>query len=196
MDQNFDKDEDINIYNFVNKKDNYNNFLQKFPIIIKNKYIREFKCIKFIIFLTVLFTLQLGKLQLPGNFNSKCNWDCFFEISTPINKAINNNTNLYRSILIPASLLMDIIFITMFWKWLKSTLTLRLPIALLFFYATRGLVQKTFLMNGYKGERWDDTGIPTIVIPYGYTYDFFYSGHLGFATISFLEFKYIKSKMK
>jgi len=43
------------------------------------------------------------------------------------------------------------------------------------------------------GYYWDDPGFPSLVVPYGNTTDFFYSGHVGFLNISALE--WYKHKM-
>ena len=37
------------------------------------------------------------------------------------------------------------------------------------------------------GYYWDDPGFPSMVVPYGNTTDFFYSGHVGFLNIAALE---------
>lgn len=38
-----------------------------------------------------------------------------------------------------------------------------------------------------QGEIWEYPGFPSLVVPYGPTNDFFYSGHMGGALISTLE---------
>jgi len=37
------------------------------------------------------------------------------------------------------------------------------------------------------GIYWDDPGFPSLIVPYGDTTDFFYSGHVGFLNIAALE---------
>lgn len=43
------------------------------------------------------------------------------------------------------------------------------------------------------GYYWDDPGFPSVVVPYGISTDFFYSGHVGFLNIAALE--WYKNKM-
>ena len=43
------------------------------------------------------------------------------------------------------------------------------------------------------GFFWEYPGFPSLVVPYGRTSDFFFSGHTGFLTICFFEWKTIKN---
>jgi hypothetical protein len=67
--------------------------------------------------------------------------------------------------------------------------TWRLPIALIMFYLLRMIVQKLFLLRYPEGYLWDYPGFPSLVVPYGKTNDFFYSGHVGGACVMMLEFR-------
>ena len=42
-----------------------------------------------------------------------------------------------------------------------------------------------------QGYFWDYPGFPSLVIPYGRTSDFFFSGHTGFLTICCLEWYHL-----
>jgi len=47
-------------------------------------------------------------------------------------------------------------------------------------------------MTKPNGFYWNDPGFPSIVVPYGFTSDFFFSGHTGFLTICLFEWREIK----
>lgn len=67
--------------------------------------------------------------------------------------------------------------------------TWRLPISLILFYVLRMILQKLFLMRYPEGYLWNYPGFPSLVVPYGKTNDFFYSGHAGGALVMTLEFR-------
>ena len=51
------------------------------------------------------------------------------------------------------------------------------------FYSLRAFVQVFFKFRFLKGYYWDSPGIPSLVVPYGVTSDFYYSGHTGFMVL-------------
>jgi len=57
------------------------------------------------------------------------------------------------------------------------------------FYGVRALTQQYFVMGYPTGFTWDNPGVPSIVVPYGRSSDFFYSGHCGFLMICALEWE-------
>lgn len=55
------------------------------------------------------------------------------------------------------------------------------------FYITRAILQLLFRIPKPDGLLWPYPGFPSIVVPYGSSSDFFYSGHVGFLTILSLQ---------
>ena len=55
------------------------------------------------------------------------------------------------------------------------------------FYGIRLVIQNLFLMKKPDGYIWEYPGFPSLVVPYGATNDFFYSGHMGGSLIATLE---------
>jgi hypothetical protein len=55
------------------------------------------------------------------------------------------------------------------------------------FYGMRLVIQNLFLMKKADGYIWEYPGFPSLVVPYGQTNDFFYSGHMGGSFIATLE---------
>jgi len=54
------------------------------------------------------------------------------------------------------------------------------------FYITRGIIQSFFTFRYIRRTYWLYPGIPSVVVPYGDSADFYYSGHTGFMLISVL----------
>ena len=73
--------------------------------------------------------------------------------------------------------------------------TWRLPMCLTMFYFLRFLIQKTFLMRFPEGYLWRYPGFPSLVVPYGATNDFFYSGHVGGALVMTLEYRVLATEL-
>lgn len=73
--------------------------------------------------------------------------------------------------------------------------TWRLPLTLGCFYILRFFIQKTFLMRFPQGYLWRYPGFPSLVVPYGATNDFFYSGHVGGALIMTLEYRALAGEL-
>jgi len=71
----------------------------------------------------------------------------------------------------------------------------RLPLALAMFYLLRLILQKLFLMRYPDGYLWEYPGFPSLVVPYGKTNDFFYSGHAGGALVMTLEFRTLATSL-
>lgn len=57
------------------------------------------------------------------------------------------------------------------------------------FYITRGVLQSIFLYRYIPGTYWLSPGFPSLVVPYGDSADYYYSGHTGFMcmTVFFLR---------
>ena len=71
----------------------------------------------------------------------------------------------------------------------------RLPLTLATFYFLRLCIQKTFLMRFPQGYLWRYPGFPSLVVPYGATNDFFYSGHVGGALLMTLEYRQLAKEL-
>ena len=62
------------------------------------------------------------------------------------------------------------------------------------FYLFRAFNQTLVQMTYPKGFFWKYPGFPSLVVPYGRTSDFFFSGHTGFLTICYFEWRAIKHR--
>jgi hypothetical protein len=95
-------------------------------------------------------------------------------------------------IIILSSLSIDVAmaFVTYFF-W-RDGKTARVMNSLLVFYAVRGIIQTIFMMQ--YPEKWcfEDPGFFSIVVPYGRTSDFYFSGHSGFLFMATLELIHMK----
>ena len=66
-------------------------------------------------------------------------------------------------------------------------------VAVALFYGMRAILQGNFSFRYINRTYWTFPGIPSIVVPYGDTADFYYSGHTGFmffAVLYLLKYRY------
>jgi hypothetical protein len=83
---------------------------------------------------------------------------------------------------------MDVMVIVLFGYYAIHGRSFRLPLTYFLFYGVRFICQAVYAMKPYEGFYWDYPGFPSLVVPYGATNDFFYSGHVGCCMLCFLEF--------
>ena len=115
--------------------------------------------------------------------------DEFFTHTESINQYFGDHPKVKNVFLIFCSLWMDITMVTGMVVFVIYGKTWRLPIALIMFYLLRMIIQKLFLLRYPEGYLWSYPGFPSLVVPYGKTNDFFYSGHVGGACVMMLEFR-------
>lgn len=124
---------------------------------------------------------------------TECLWDGAFDATAGINAFLAHN-EVYRSaLLILSSLLIDILMISSALRFMFFAKTWRSLMFLVSFYSVRGLIIGMFLMKFPEGRIFDDPGFPSLTITYARTSDFFFSGHVGFATFSMLENRYYQN---
>ena len=94
-------------------------------------------------------------------------------------------------LMIGSGLLMDVIVVSLFCYFLCSPRksAWRIPLEFLLFYGLRFTCLFLFAMQTPKGFYWDYPGFPSLTVPYGWTNDFFYSGHIGACILCFCEFR-------
>jgi len=100
-----------------------------------------------------------------------------------MNELVNKSPGWRIFFQISSSLLMDVTFLAHFIYWTLYGTSVRIICAMSMFYGIRGVIMSFFLLGFPDGYTWDYPGFPSIVVPYGRTSDFFYSGHCGFLVI-------------
>lgn len=90
--------------------------------------------------------------------------------------------------MIYSSALMDFIQLSGIAHYLIKFKTNRGIVAFAFFMIPRSWIQSHFLMGRQKGFLWYDPGVLALTVPYHDTNDFYYSGHIGTATLYMHEF--------
>lgn len=118
-----------------------------------------------------------------------CIDDELFIHTEAINRFFYENPHVRNGVLIFCSLCMDITVVVGMVIFVIHGKTWRLPLTLICFYALRFIMQKIFFMRFPDGYMWNYPGFPSLVVPYGATNDFFFSGHVGCATIFMLEYR-------
>ncbi len=153
--------------------------------------IRKERWIRLAIFLVCLTFIYLGRVSLPDHPVPTI-VDRAMEAVEFINFYVMARPHLRDTMLIMCSLFMDLMFFATGIYWILHGNSSRIVISILFFYALRAAVQQMFFCPYPKYYFWDDPGFPTLVVPYGRSSDFFFSGHIGFVTLCTSE--WIKNK--
>lgn len=95
-------------------------------------------------------------------------------------------------LIILSSLFIDIAFVIIMIYYILYAKTGRIVYSVIIFYGIRGLCQGLFLFQFSPELTFSFPGIYSIMVPYGKTSDFYFSGHSGFLFMSTLEFIHMK----
>jgi len=148
------------------------------------------------VFIFCLSFLVIGRAVIPANEVPQL-VDHLMDKFNGINEYIRANRNVQDLMLILCSLFMDVMFFCTGFFWVFRGKSSRLIISTLFFYFLRSAVQQMWYSPFPPGYVWDDPGFPSLVVPYGRTSDFYFSGHIGIVTICACEWykhkKYLAS---
>ena len=148
--------------------------------------------VRFILFVTCLSFLFLGRSTIPDHDVKQID-DRLMDLFDGINEYIRQNQTLQDAMLIICSLFMDIMFFSTGFYWVFKGKSSRLVVTTLSFYLLRIAVQHMWYSPYPTHYVWNDPGFPSLVVPYGRTSDFYFSGHMGIVTICASEwFKYKK----
>jgi len=134
------------------------------------------------VFIFCLSFLVIGRAVIPAN-EVPTLVDHLMDKFNGCNEYIRANRSLQDILLIICSLFMDVMFFTTGYYWVRHGTSSRLIVATLFFYFLRTAVQQMWYSPYPSGYIWDDPGFPSLVVPYGRTSDFYFSGHIGIVTI-------------
>ena len=124
---------------------------------------------------------------------TECLWDGVFDATAGINQFLIENETYRNALLIFSALLIDILMVSIAFRFMFFAKTWRSPMFLISFYSFRGLIMGMFLMRFPEGHVFVSPGFPSLTITYAKTSDFFFSGHVGFATFSALENRYYEN---
>lgn len=148
--------------------------------------------------LFVLFILNVvtsTPLQPPANVDHIV--DRFHDLFYPLNKAVRENKALFSAFMVTGSLMMDIVVCWIFGYWALLGDSMRLPIAYGLLYGVRSLIRRFTIFPFPADYVW---GFPqvgkwkyhSLTVPFTIADDFFYSGHVGCATLAAIEHYYNK----
>lgn len=150
-----------------------------------------------IVGLALFFVLKKQKVMRGVNPDPYCMVDYPIVLYDNANDIINDPKNpfLRDFMMILSSFVIDIAFVTMCILWYFFYLIFRIKkgnsgrtlYMMGAFYGLRASVQGIFKFRFIKGFFWDFPNIPSLVVPYGATSDFYFSGHTGFMIMITLE---------
>jgi PAP2 superfamily C-terminal len=153
--------------------------------------------LKLLIILGFLISISIHKIwyvdveKLP---KAVCLYDRLQNWTGPFNSFLLKSTIARKLSIFLTSFYIDCIVVYCMWIWVKSAKNPRLLFSLFLFYGGRAICQAIFSFQFPAGVAFDYPGFPSLMVPYGYTSDFYFSGHVGFLVILSLELNHWKSR--
>lgn len=146
---------------------------------------------KKLLWLIVLISCILfcNHLYSYPKIDSSCYYDPLFQLTKDSNEYYANHIDEKNSLIIFASLLVDILLYYNVYLWIYQSKDWILISSILLFYAIRQLLLLLFTIKFPDGYIFSFPGFPSLTVSYFYTNDFFYSGHIGLPVLLFLENK-------
>ena len=115
--------------------------------------------------------------------------DRTFQWLDPVNQYFREDLSRRNALEIFCGLMMDLIQLTQFYRWIWYGTTFRIWVASITFFIVRALVQSVIILQFPEGFNWSYPGFFSVFVPYAETPDFFFSGHTGVTVINILEFR-------
>lgn len=153
--------------------------------------------LKLLIILGFIISISMHRIwyvdvdKLP---KAVCLYDRMQNWAGPLNAFLLKSSITRHIAIFTTSLYIDCIVIFFMWRWIKTAKTPRLLFSVLLFYGIRGVCQGIFSFQFPAGVAFDYPGFPSLMVPYGYTSDFYFSGHVGFLVILTLELNHWKER--
>lgn len=96
-----------------------------------------------------------------------------------------------RLMIMFSSLYLDLMFLFFAYHFIRYSNNARILYATGFFYGVRGLCQAFFLFQFPVGYAFEDPGFFSLMVPYGTTSDFYFSGHCGILLLINMELSHL-----
>eukprot|EP01017_Pseudomicrothorax_dubius_P010018 TRINITY_DN1352_c0_g1_i1.p1 TRINITY_DN1352_c0_g1~~TRINITY_DN1352_c0_g1_i1.p1 ORF type:complete len:302 (-),score=20.12 TRINITY_DN1352_c0_g1_i1:145-1050(-) len=141
--------------------------------------------VTFILLITV--AVYISKNHILPTEDTGCIKDKVLDALGKLNQRANTDITFRKGIQVSSSFLMDFVYIVTAGNWAIRGNSMRFVFSALLFYGIRAILMGFSLFTFPAGYVWDDPGVPSIVVPYGRTSDFFFSGHCGFLVICAAE---------
>lgn len=149
------------------------------------------KCSLMLLFL-IFYKLKTIKIFNFEHVSTKCLYDTVQESFKPANMYLSTHPIFRRVVVILSSLLIDIVFLYILIYFAIKAKTARIIYAVALFYGIRAICQNLFLFQFPSNWIFSDPGFFSLVVPYGKTSDFYFSGHSGFLMMSTIELIHMK----
>ncbi len=102
------------------------------------------------------------------------------------NAYLHQHPNRTNQLLITSSAVIDLLGFFLLWRSIFGP-SLRPFIGLLLLFCMRQVCQLVCALEPPPGMLWHDPGVPSLLVTYGVTTDFFFSGHTGLAVLGAVE---------
>lgn len=116
-----------------------------------------------------------------------CMWDGGFHATVAINGWFAKHNDAKDTVLIISSFVIDLLLLSLLFRFMLYGISWRPVICLGMFYAFRAFIQTIFIMTYPDKEIWEYPGFPSFAVSYEMSSDFFFSGHVGVVTMLALE---------
>jgi hypothetical protein len=166
----------------------YDNLLLQQEIVEMEYYPSKNKKIIWLIILSISIIICNHIYSYP-KIESSCYYDPLFQFTKDTNEYYSKHESEKNSLIILASLLVDILLYYNVYLWVYESKDWILISSIILFYALRQLLLILFVIKFPDGYIYSNPGFPSLTVSYFYTNDFFYSGHIGLPILLFLENK-------
>lgn len=145
--------------------------------------------IRFILIVVVIglcVANALTGIALPL-YRVDCIWDGLHVATAPANEYFREHMTVRDVLITSSSMLIDVLLLHFSYRYVLWGHTWKPVLVLFCFYLLRGVTQAIFIMEFPFGFNFTYPGVPSIAVPYPVSSDFYFSGHVGIATIFALE---------
>jgi hypothetical protein len=124
----------------------------------------------------------IGSRELePGTIG-----DAIHELLAQPNRYLHTHPVVANGLLIVSSACIDVLGVFLLWRSIFGS-TVRPFLGLLLLFAMRQTCQWLCALEPPPAMIWHDPGFPSLLVTYGVTTDFFFSGHTGIAVLGAVE---------
>ena len=120
-----------------------------------------------------------------GQSNSSIH-DGMHQLTAPLNYYLQIHVSVANALLIISSAIVDLLGIFLLARWLLGA-SLRPFLALIIVLSLRQIMQVLIALPAPPNAIWHDPGFPSLLVTYGVSNDYFFSGHTAMAVLGAVE---------
>ena len=145
--------------------------------------------LKIIIIILFILVVAISNRTQKGKILS-CIDDTLHNATASINQFFHTHPIPRYTLMSIGSICIDTIFLYSVFDWALNFSSMRVIVCWITFYLIRGIIQFTFEMPFPPGYFWGNPYMPSLIVSYLDTNDFFFSGHVAFPLMTGLHYYY------